>query len=107
MQLFSQSLDAEYKGKGIRVQVQTPLFVATKLAKIKKTSLTVPSPGGYAKAAVAFIGYEDSVSPYWSHALQLHLMSLMPKSVLHGIVFGMHSGLRKRGLKKRAEQKSS
>jgi len=104
IELFSQSLDAEYKGKGIRVQVQTPLFVATKLAKIRKASLTVPSPAGYAKAAVRFIGYEDSVSPYWSHAFQLYLMSCMPKPVLSAIVFNMHAGLRKRGLKKKVEK---
>lgn len=104
IELFSQSLDAEYKGKGIRVQVQTPLFVATKLAKIRKASLTVPSPAGYAKAAVRFIGYEDSVSPYWSHAFQLYLMSCMPKPVLSAIVFNMHAGLRKRGLKKKSEK---
>lgn len=104
IELFSQSLDAEYKGKGIRVQVQTPLFVATKLAKIRKASLTVPAPAGYAKAAVRFIGYEDSVSPYWSHAFQLYLMSCMPKPVLSAIVFNMHAGLRKRGLKKKMEK---
>jgi 17beta-estradiol 17-dehydrogenase / very-long-chain 3-oxoacyl-CoA reductase len=99
-QLFSQSLNAEYKKQGIHVQVQTPLFVATKLAKIKKASLTVPSPAGYARAAVRFIGYEDSISPYWSHALQLHIMSLMPRNVLAWIVYDMHAGLRKKGLKK-------
>lgn len=106
IELFSQSLDSEYRSKGIHVQVQTPLFVATKLAKIRKASLTVPSPAGYAKAAVRFIGYEDSVSPYWSHAFQLYLMSAMHKSLLHSIVFGMHAGLRKRGLKKKAEKSS-
>lgn len=104
VELFSQSLDAEYKGRGIRVQVQTPLFVATKLAKIRKASLTVPSPAGYAKAAVRFIGYEDSVSPYWSHAFQLYLMSCMPKSLLSIIVLNMHAGLRKRGLKKKVQK---
>lgn len=100
VQLFSQSLNAEYRHKGISVQVQTPLFVATKLAKIRKTSLTVPSPTGYVRAAVKFIGYEDSVSPYWSHALQLWVMSILPASVVHQIVFSIHAGLRKAGFKK-------
>ena len=48
---FSRSLHYELKPKGIDVQVQTPLWVTTKLAKIRKTSLTVPSPAAYAKAA--------------------------------------------------------
>ncbi len=107
MQLFSQSLDAEYKGRGVRCQVQTPLFVATKLAKLRHTSITVPSPAGYARAAVRFIGHEDSCSPYWSHALQLWVMSLLPKALLNSVVFGMHAGIRKKGMKKRAEGKSS
>ena len=107
VQLFSQSLDAEYKGRGVRCQVQTPLFVATKLAKLRHTSITVPSPAGYARAAVRFIGHEDSCSPYWSHALQLWVMSLLPKALLNSVVFGMHAGIRKKGMKKRAEGKSS
>ena len=41
---FSKSLHYELKPLGIDVQVQTPLWVATKLAKIRKTSLGVPSP---------------------------------------------------------------
>ena len=36
------------------------MFVATKLAKIKRASLFVASPTSYARAAVAAIGYEVS-----------------------------------------------
>ena len=41
-------------------------IVATKLAKIKHTSLFVPSPAGFARAAVAAIGYEalSGLMPY-------------------------------------------
>ena len=41
-------------------QCQVPMFVATKLAKIKAASLFVASPSAYARAAVAAIGYEVS-----------------------------------------------
>ena len=34
------------------------MFVATKLAKIKRASLFVASPNSYARAAVNAIGYE-------------------------------------------------
>merc|ERR1712187_675590 len=74
IEMFSKGLKAELAAFGIHVQVQAPLFVATKLAKIRKTSITVPSPSGYARAAVAKIGFEDTISPYWSHALQLWAM---------------------------------
>ena len=39
-------------------QCQVPMFVATKLAKIKAASLFVASPSAYARSAVAAIGYE-------------------------------------------------
>lgn len=52
------------------------MFVTTKLAKLKKTSLFVASTSGYARAAVAAIGYETVVSPYWSHALQIWLIQV-------------------------------
>jgi len=56
--MFSRALNAELAGKGIHVQCQIPLYVATKLAKIKNASLWVASPSDYARAAVAAIGYE-------------------------------------------------
>jgi len=63
IEMFSRGLKAELTAYNIHVQVQAPLFVATKLAKIRKTSLTVPSPSAYARKAVARIGFEDTVSP--------------------------------------------
>ena len=59
--MFSRALNAELAGKGIHVQCQIPLYVATKLAKIKNASLWVASPSDYARAAVAAIGYEVSL----------------------------------------------
>ena len=36
VEAFSESLDAEVRDFGVRVQNQAPLFVATKLAKIRR-----------------------------------------------------------------------
>merc|ERR1719433_969763 len=58
IEMFSKGLKAELQRYNVHVQVQAPLFVATKLAKIRKTSLTVPSPGAYAHCAAKHIGYE-------------------------------------------------
>merc|ERR1719203_2579102 len=102
IEMFSRGLKAELEHKNIHVQVQAPLFVATKLAKIRKTSLTVPSPKAYASAAVAHIGYEDTVSPYWSHALQLWIQRQLPEFANIAIVRKMHLGIRKAGMKKEA-----
>lgn len=102
---FTESLNVELAGKGIHVQVQSPLFVATKLAKIKRASLTVASPAGYARAAVAHIGYETKVSPFWSHALQLALLRSLPDWLRNSIVMSMHQTIRKKGFKKLQQKK--
>lgn len=103
IELFSKTLAAELKPKGIDVQVQTPLFVTTKMAKIRKTSLTVPSPEAYVKTAVKQIGYDASISPYWAHSLQLWFQSLLPETISNMIVNSMHQDIRKRGIKKQRE----
>merc|ERR1712061_852294 len=59
IEMFSRGLKAELASYNIHVQAQAPLFVATKLAKIRKTSLSVPSPAAYARAAAARIGFEE------------------------------------------------
>lgn len=96
-------MNVEMAPKGIHVQCQVPLMVATKLSKVRKASLTVPSPEAYAKAGVAAIGYGAVVSPYWSHKLQLLALSVIPGS--SSVVFGMHKGIRARALKKLASKK--
>lgn len=105
--MFSEALNAELKDKGIHVQCQIPLFVATKLAKIKNASLFVASPSGYAKAAVAAIGYETVVSPFWSHALQMWLLTSLPHWLGTAITFSMHKDIRSKGMKKEAAAKAA
>lgn len=54
---FSGSMNSELKSKGIHVQSQTPLFVRSKLeaglGRIRKPTLTTPSPKDFAKASVS------------------------------------------------------
>lgn len=102
IELFSRGLRAELAAFNIDVQAQAPLFVATKLAKLKKTSLTVPSPAAYAREAARHIGYEDSVSPYWAHALQLWGLRQLPEWAVIKINLAMHLPIRKAGMKKEA-----
>ena len=104
--MFSKTLHEEYKSKGIDVQCQIPLFVATKLAKIKKASLFVASPSGYAKAAVKSIGYDALISPFWSHALQMWLLMSMPEWLASKITMSMHQDIRRKGMKKEAAAKA-
>jgi len=104
IEMFSRALKAEYAHLNIHVQAQAPLFVATKLAKIRKTSITVPSPDEYARIAAKHIGYEDSVSPYWAHALQLWFLRQLPEWAVVMINLNMHLPIRKAGMKKEAKK---
>ncbi|XP_065873797.1 very-long-chain 3-oxoacyl-CoA reductase-like protein At1g24470 [Euphorbia lathyris] len=83
---LSRCLYVEYKSYGIDVQCQVPLYVATKMtsrvARIEKTSMFVPSAIEYAKAAIYHIGYEERCTPYWPHSLQWFFASLVPPSFL-------------------------
>ena len=100
--MFSKALNAE--NKHVHVQCQVPLFVTTKLAKLRHTSLTVPSPAGYAKYAVAAIGYETVVSPYLTHSPYLWLLCNLPESLASTITGAMHQGIRTAGMKKEAKK---
>ncbi|KAK9822366.1 hypothetical protein WJX81_002026 [Elliptochloris bilobata] len=92
--MFSKSLDLEYRGAGITVQNQAPGFVATKLSKIRKASMEVPSPDTWAAAAVRHIGYESTSSPYWFHALQWAIVSSAPAAIVDFYMLTLNKGLR-------------
>jgi 17beta-estradiol 17-dehydrogenase / very-long-chain 3-oxoacyl-CoA reductase len=50
-----------------------------------------------------YIGQKDAVvSPYWAHAFQGWVMSILPESVVTGQIMGMHLAIRKKGFKKDA-----
>jgi len=99
---FSLALHYEYKKRGVDIQVQNPLYVTSKLSKIRRPTLSTPSPSVYAKAAVKQIGYEAQISPYWVHALMLWFGHLIPSPLLAFVVGGMHKGIRASALKKAA-----
>ncbi|GAB9477704.1 Estradiol 17-beta-dehydrogenase, partial [Globisporangium polare] len=96
----------EYKAKNVHVQCHVPMFVSTKLAKIRHASFLVPSPATYARAAVANLGYETLVSPYWPHALQIWAYSSAPVWIMSKMATVTHLSLRKRALKKLEQKKN-
>jgi 17beta-estradiol 17-dehydrogenase / very-long-chain 3-oxoacyl-CoA reductase len=99
---FSRAINAEYKAKGITCQCQIPFYVATKLAKMRK-SLMVPTPAEYVAGAMKWVGYEDAVaSPFLLHAIQGWVMDMLPESVIAKGIMMMHMATRKMGQKKDA-----
>ncbi|CAB4264229.1 unnamed protein product [Prunus armeniaca] len=94
---FSRCLYVEYKKSGIDVQCQVPLYVATKMASIRRSSFFVPSTDGYARAALRWIGYEPRCTPYWPHTLLWAVASSLPESVVDAWRLRFCLAIRKRG----------
>ncbi|KAK3144442.1 hypothetical protein QOZ80_4AG0313130 [Eleusine coracana subsp. coracana] len=104
---FSRSLYVEYRSKGIDIQCQVPLYVATKMASIRNTSFFTPSPETYARAAVRYIGYEPVCTPYWPHALQWLLFSLFPEPLVDKMFLNTALGIRDKGRAKEEARKKN
>ncbi|XP_030960792.1 very-long-chain 3-oxoacyl-CoA reductase 1-like [Quercus robur] len=102
---FSRCLYVEYKKSGIDVQCQVPLYVATKMASIKRSSFLVPSTDGYARAALRHIGYEPRCTPYWPHTLLWALAYSLPEFVVDAWRLRFCLGIRKRGQLKDSRKK--
>ncbi|CAA3032519.1 very-long-chain 3-oxoacyl- reductase 1-like [Olea europaea subsp. europaea] len=102
---FSRCLYVEYKKSGIDVQCQVPLYVATKMASIKRSSFFVPSTDGYARAALCWIGYEPRCMPYWPHSLLWGLLYSLPESIVDAWRLKFCLGIRKRGQLKDSRKK--
>lgn len=85
--------------------LQVPLYVATKMASIKRSSFFVPSSDTYAHAALQWIGYEPRCTPYWPHSLLWCLLSILPEVAIDKWRLGFCLGIRKRGQLKDAKKK--
>ncbi|XP_059643700.1 very-long-chain 3-oxoacyl-CoA reductase 1-like [Cornus florida] len=102
---FSRCLYVEYKKSGIDVQCQVPLYVATKMASIRRSSFFVPSTDGYARAAMRWIGYEPRCTPHWPHSLLWGLAHLLPESVVDAWRLRFCLAIRKKGQLKDSRKK--
>jgi 17beta-estradiol 17-dehydrogenase / very-long-chain 3-oxoacyl-CoA reductase len=77
--------------------MQVPLYVATKMASIRRSSFWVPSSDGYARAGLRAIGYEPRCTPYWPHSLLWGLIQLLPESIVDFWRLSFCLAIRKKG----------
>lgn len=73
---WSQALAEEYKSKGIVVQHVNAFFVVSNMSKIRKPSISTPTPKAYVASVLAHIGQSCGAiakpytsTPFWSHSL--------------------------------------
>ncbi|MED6220440.1 hypothetical protein PIB30_044854 [Stylosanthes scabra] len=93
--MLSRSMTLEYKHQGINIQCQVPLFVSTKMTKMR-SSLFVPTAQKYATSCTRWIGYESVVVPHLLHSLQAFVIRSFPDSFLDAYILSDHLKIRKR-----------
>ncbi|EDL45393.1 steroid dehydrogenase kik-i, putative [Plasmodium vivax] len=103
---FANSLSVELKEQNIQVQCHVPLFIVTKLSKIRKPSAFVPTADAYAKSAIKRMKQGNSTfssvisSPYVLHRVQTCLYNAVPKLLFDTMSFMTLKAVRQRALKK-------
>ncbi|KAL6188142.1 hypothetical protein ACLB2K_039536 [Fragaria x ananassa] len=111
--VFTRCTSLEYKQQGIDIQCQIPIFVATKMTKLKASSFLIASPEMYSKASIRCIGYEHLCTPYWGHSVQWFIARALPDAILNASILWYFLGMRKRGqlkesrIKKMQQQKKA
>ncbi|MCJ8747367.1 hypothetical protein PDJAM_G00152580 [Pangasius djambal] len=101
---FSRGLDAEYRSKGVVIQSVLPFFVTTKLSKIKRASLDIPTPERYVAAQLSTVGLESQTNGYLPHAIMGWVTtSLLPAQLLNKYIMNMNLSQRARYLKKQKQ----
>ncbi|KAM6589492.1 hypothetical protein CsatA_012097 [Cannabis sativa] len=109
--MLSRSISVEYKHSGIDIQCQIPVFVATKMTKLKESSIFIASPETYSKASVRSIGYEQICTPYWAHSLQWFIANALPDTLLNWGILSYFVAVNKvaklKESKKKAEQQKT
>ncbi|QKX60544.1 uncharacterized protein TRUGW13939_07689 [Talaromyces rugulosus] len=115
LQYWSTALGAELEPYGITVQLLQAHLITSAMSKIRKPTLTVPTPKAWVSTALSKIGrnggspqYTYTSSPYFSHGIMAWfitcVMGVFSKRVL-GINKSMHESIRKRALKKAEREK--
>ncbi|ESW35700.1 hypothetical protein PHAVU_001G257400 [Phaseolus vulgaris] len=99
LDMFSRCISLEYKHQGIDIQCQVPLFVSTKMTKMKR-SVFVPTPELYSKTCTRWIGYEKLVEPYFLHSVQGFLIRAIPHALMDSYMLNYFLYFRARGFSK-------
>lgn len=101
---LSQAVQVEYKSKGLIIQSVLPYFVSTKMSKIRRASLMVPTAETYVKWAIETVGLENRTYGYPPHKLQGYFQEILykylPTAVIMYFTLNNTKGIRSRYYKK-------
>lgn len=97
---FSRALNEEYKSKGIFVQSVLPYFVATKMFRVRKPTLQIPSSDVFVKSAMKTVGLKSRTGGYPVHSLLGLIVSILPSWLFFKIIMNFNKSLRARAQKR-------
>jgi len=110
LQQWSTALSSELEPKGIKVQLVQSYLVTSAMSKIRKTSLFVPNPKQFVRAALGKIGRSGGAqgiaatsTPYWAHGIMHWALATFTGTMNKAVLDqnrGMHLDIRKRALRK-------
>ena len=110
LQQWSTALGGELAGSGVDVELCLSYLVTTAMSKVRKTSLMIPNPRQFVRAALGKIGRSGGAqnmaytsTPYWGHALMqwwLENTLGIGGKVVVAKNKEMHESIRKRALRK-------
>jgi 17beta-estradiol 17-dehydrogenase / very-long-chain 3-oxoacyl-CoA reductase len=128
---FSTALAEEVKKHGVTVQCINPYFVVSgitnppvinidprrkvsKMSKIRKPSIMIPTPAAFVRASLSkiglsggarFVGRPAGSAPYWSHSLLEYVVGILGwKQATVAYSHALHKSIRKRVDKKLARE---
>ncbi|XP_044513492.1 testosterone 17-beta-dehydrogenase 3 [Gracilinanus agilis] len=84
---FSKALQAEYKAKGIIIQVVTPYSISTPMTKYLKPSMMTKTAEEFVKESLNFVAVGDETCGSLAHEILAHLIDLIPSWLLYNDVF--------------------
>jgi len=110
---WSTALASEVRPKGIHVDLINSYLVTSAMSKIKRASVTIPTPRQFVKSALGNVGVyhvggtSNVVTPYWTHGLMHwgmeNVLGLGSKFLVDQNR-GMHENIRKRALRKKERE---
>jgi len=102
--MFSKGLSWEYKSMGIVVQSITPFFVVSKLSKIRRPSLFIPTPDKFVSSALKTVGKSTSTYGYLPHAIQgLFAHYIAPEWLYCTLIKKSMEAMNKKALRRKAK----
>ncbi|KAI6085709.1 short chain dehydrogenase [Hypoxylon rubiginosum] len=111
LQHWSSALAAELKPSNVDVQLCLSYLVTTAMSKVRRSSLLIPSPKPFVRAALGKVGSGGwqstayTYTPYWSHAVMAWFIENtigIGHSLGIKVNLKMHQDIRNRALKKAA-----